>query len=83
MERDAKLVVTVVGGGASAHVLIPFLAAAGHSVQLLTRRPDDWSREVTLEVQSIDGELQRTFTGALASQRISRTSSVRMPFERA
>ena len=59
------LVVTIVGGGASAHVLIPFLSAAGHQVQLLTRRPDHWSREVELELQSIDGELQRTFSGVL------------------
>ena len=44
-------VVTVVGGGASAHVLIPFLAAAGHRVQLLTRKPDQWSSRVTLELE--------------------------------
>jgi hypothetical protein len=66
MDQDDKLVVTIVGGGASAHVLIPFLSSAGHRVQLLTRRPGDWSREVNLEVQSIDGELQRTFSGSLA-----------------
>ena len=60
-----ELVVTVVGGGASAHVLIPFLSAAGHEVQLLTRRPSDWASEVELELQSIDGELQRTFRGSL------------------
>lgn len=69
MTTNDKPVVTVVGGGASAHVLIPFLSAAGHPVRLLTRRPADWSNEVELELQSIDGDLERTFRGKL--QRIS------------
>lgn len=62
---DSK-VVTVVGGGASAHVLIPFLSQAGHEVQVLTRRPEEWSEEMTLELQSIDEELLETFEGRLA-----------------
>ena len=66
MRQDDMLVVTIVGGGASAHVLIPFLSSAGHRVQLLTRRPGDWSREVELELQSIDGDLMRTFSGEVA-----------------
>jgi hypothetical protein len=65
MKSRDKLTVTVVGGGASAHVLIPFLSSAGHRVHLLTRRPRDWEREVTLELQSMEGELLRTFTGDL------------------
>ena len=60
-------VVTIVGGGASAHVLIPFLSGAGHRVQLLTRRPDNWSKEVELQLQSIDEVLLKTFTGRLAT----------------
>jgi hypothetical protein len=67
MVRDELPTVTVVGGGASAHVLIPFLSAAGHRVQLLTRRPDEWSSEVELELQSIEGELEQTFHGELAA----------------
>ncbi len=59
-------VVTIVGGGASAHVLIPFLSTAGYQVRLLTRRPNDWSNQIELELQSIDGELRRTFNGSLA-----------------
>ncbi len=58
--------VTIVGGGASAHVLIPFLSAAEHRVRLLTRRPTDWSDQVALELQSIDGELERTYPGELS-----------------
>ena len=65
MERQ-RLTVTVVGGGASAHVLIPFLSGGGHRVQLLTRRPDEWASTVHLELQSIDGELEREFEGALS-----------------
>ena len=39
-------------GGNSAHVLIPFLSASNHKVNLLTRRPDAWSKTVTCELQS-------------------------------
>jgi hypothetical protein len=39
-------------GGNSAHVLIPFLSASGHKVNLLTRRPDAWCDTVTCELQS-------------------------------
>ncbi len=60
------LVVTIAGGGASAHVLIPLLASAGHTVQLLTRRPADWSRRIELQQQSIDEEIERTLTGTLS-----------------
>ena len=38
-------------GGNSAHVLIPFLGASGHQVNLLTRRPEAWSKIVTCEMQ--------------------------------
>ena len=61
-----KRVVTIVGGGASAHVLVPFLSGAGHEVQLLTRQPERWSREIRLELQSIDEELLESFDGTLA-----------------
>ncbi|MDJ0838758.1 MAG: NAD/NADP octopine/nopaline dehydrogenase family protein [Acidobacteriota bacterium] len=33
---------------------------------MLTRRPDDWSKEVELQLQSIDEDLLKTFTGRLA-----------------
>ncbi|MEM9555279.1 MAG: NAD/NADP octopine/nopaline dehydrogenase family protein [Acidobacteriota bacterium] len=57
--------VTIVGGGASAHVLVPFLAGAGHRVQVLTRRPDDWSDSIELQLQSVDSELLETFHGRI------------------
>ncbi len=63
--NETAQVVTLVGGGASAHVLVPFLSGAGHDVQLLTRRPESWSREIRLELQSIDEEVEEVFTGTL------------------
>lgn len=65
--QDHQTVVTIVGGGASAHVLIPFLSGAGYRTQVLTRRPGDWSEDFKLELQSIDGELEQTFSGRLAA----------------
>ena len=66
MATTKKKVVTVVGGGASAHVLIPFLSGAGHEVNILTRKPTDWATELSLQYQSIDGALLEEFPGALA-----------------
>lgn len=65
MHQRTKQVITVVGGGASAHVIIPFLSGAGHEVQLLTRQPDRWSSRILLELQSIDQEVEETFEGVL------------------
>jgi opine dehydrogenase len=45
------LTTCIVGGGNSAHVLIPLLTEAGHNVTLLTRRPGDWKDDVECEVQ--------------------------------
>jgi len=66
MGQRAKRVVTIVGGGASAHVLVPFLSGAGHEVQLLTRQPERWSTDIRLELQSIDEEVEKTFDGSLS-----------------
>lgn len=66
MVQSESRTVTVVGGGASAHVLVPFLSGAGHTVQLLTRQPDRWSSDIRLELQSIDQEVLQTFAGTLS-----------------
>ena len=66
MFQSDRNTVTVVGGGASAHVLIPFLSGAGHTVQLLTRQPDRWAKDIRLELQSIDEEVLETFDGTLS-----------------
>ena len=58
-----KLIVCIVGGGNSAHVLIPFLSTAGHSVNLLTRRPHDWDSVVTCDLTTMKNKVTKTFTG--------------------
>ena len=45
---STQLVVTLVGGGNSTHCMAPLLAAAGFPVNILTRRPDDWSKEISV-----------------------------------
>ena len=45
---STQLVVTLVGGGNSTHCMAPLLAAAGFPVNILTRRPNDWSNEISV-----------------------------------
>ena len=42
----------IVGGGSSAHAVIPFLSENGHRVHLLTRRPRDWNQQIKCEVHN-------------------------------
>ena len=65
MVEQEKQDVTIVGGGSSTHVLIPFLSGAGFDVNLLTRKPKAWSRKVDVQLHSIHGELQEEFSGSL------------------
>ncbi len=65
MATREKKVVTIIGGGGSAHVLIPFLSGAGLEVNILTRRPEEWSHDVELQLQSIHEVLLETFKGSL------------------
>ncbi|MDH4554633.1 hypothetical protein E8F11_05475 [Pseudomonas sp. BN417] len=51
MDNQRK-VITIVGGGNSAHVLIPLLSRTNHFIQLLTSRPNRWSRNPELIIQS-------------------------------
>ena len=65
MVEQEKQDVTIVGGGSSTHVLIPFLSGAGFDVNILTRKPKEWSRKVDVQLHSIHGELQEEFSGSL------------------
>ncbi len=65
MVEQEKQDVTIVGGGSSAHVLIPFLSGAGFDVNLLTRKPKEWSQKVDVQLHSIHGELLEEFNGSL------------------
>jgi prephenate dehydrogenase len=56
----------IVGGGNSAHILIPFLSEAGHRVNILTRRPDDWQTTVYCQItDGMTGEITHTHAGCL------------------
>uniref|UniRef100_A0A7S2PQS6 Opine dehydrogenase domain-containing protein n=1 Tax=Leptocylindrus danicus TaxID=163516 RepID=A0A7S2PQS6_9STRA len=63
----SPLTVTIVGGGSSAHVLIPLLSTRGHKVQLMTRKPSMWSKKVRLEHHSMKEEVLENFEGALSN----------------
>ncbi len=60
-----NLVITIVGGGASAHTLIPLLSSSNYTVNLLTRKPERWSQKIELQYQSVDGDIIRCFYGEL------------------
>jgi len=57
--------VTVVGGGNSAHVVIPFLSSSGYNVSLLTRNPEKWQKKIALEYQTPEGDLLKKYYGEL------------------
>lgn len=61
--NENKCTVTVVGGGNSAHVLIPFLSASGHKVNLMSRRPQAWSKVITCELQRPSKKKEMTTYG--------------------
>ena len=58
--------VTIVGGGSSAHVLVPLLSSASHKVQLLTRKPKQWKNEINLEYHSKTEEVLKIFRGQIS-----------------
>ena len=58
--------VTIVGGGSSAHLMIPFLFGAGFTVNLLTRKPNQWSQNVVAQLHTIHGEILEEFGGKLS-----------------
>jgi hypothetical protein len=64
--KTESITVTIVGGGASAHTLIPMLYAANYHVNLLTRKPELWSKQVELQYQTANGEVIKKFRGHLA-----------------
>ena len=57
--------IVIVGGGNSAHVLIPLLSKTDFDISVLTSRPDDWSHTVALEYQNTDGEVLQVFKGKI------------------
>jgi len=64
MNKD-NLTITIVGGGASAHLLITLLSSSNYIVNILTRKPDLWSRKIELQYQAINGDVIERFYGKL------------------
>ena len=60
-----NLTITIVGGGASAHTLIPLLSSSKYIVNLLTRKPDLWSKKIELQYQAFNGDVIESFHGEL------------------
>ena len=60
------MIVTIIGGGSSAHTVIPLLSSAGNNVNILTRNPHKWSKEIVsyyiLPSGEIGGEINGTLT---------------------
>jgi hypothetical protein len=54
-----------VGGGASAHLLIPLLSSSGYTVNISTRKPDQWAKNIELQYQDFDGRILERFHGEL------------------
>jgi len=60
-----NLTTTIVGGGASAHTLIPLLSSSKYIVNLLTRKPERWSKKIELQYQAFNGDVIEKFHGEL------------------
>jgi len=58
--------ITIIGGGSSAHVLIPLLSKTGMKVNLMTRSPEKWANVIQLDYQKTSGEIIDTFEGELS-----------------
>ncbi|MDD4532748.1 MAG: NAD/NADP octopine/nopaline dehydrogenase family protein [Bacilli bacterium] len=65
MEKNIKNV-TIIGGGNSAHVIIPILAKQGYNVTLLTRKPRKWKSTITLDYIDANNKLLKTIKGNIA-----------------
>ena len=60
-----NLTITIVGGGASAHTLIPLLSSSKYIVNILTSKPNLWSKKVELQYQAVNGNVIERFHGEL------------------
>lgn len=57
--------IVIVGGGNSAHVLIPLLSEANFNITMLTSRPNDWSHTILLEYRNPNNEVLEVFSGKI------------------
>jgi len=57
--------VTIVGGGSSAHLLIPLLDTSGLKVSILTSRPSEWDDTIYVDYCNENNEVLERFSGRL------------------
>lgn len=57
--------ITILGGGSSAHTLIPLLSKANRNINIITSNPSLWGEKVTTEWQEANGEVRQVFEGSL------------------
>jgi len=57
--------ICIIGGGSTAHTLIPLLAHSGKNITLLTRRPSLWSKTVQFNYETKNGEVITSCKGSL------------------
>jgi len=57
--------ITIIGGGNSAHVLIPLLSRTEMRVNLLTRQPERWSKNISLDYSLPSGEIIENYQGKI------------------
>ncbi len=57
--------IVIVGGGNSAHVLIPLLSEANFNITMLTSRSNDWSHTIELEYRNPNDEILEVFHGKI------------------
>jgi len=62
MEKNIRNV-TIIGGGNSAHVIIPLLAKQGYHITLLTRKPNKWKSTIVLDYNDSEGHLIKRIKG--------------------
>lgn len=60
-----KKQIVIVGGGNSAHVLIPLLSEANFNITMLTSRPNEWCNTIELEYRNPNDEVLEIFSGTI------------------
>ena len=63
--KSKDITVTICGGGNGAHVASGYLSSHGITVNVLTRKPDLWGQEISVDTAKSSWEHKGTITGRL------------------
>jgi hypothetical protein len=66
LKHKSKTQITLVGGGSSAHALIPFLDHPDREIRILTRNPKEWQSNIVIEWQDSFEKINATYSGKLS-----------------